>query len=293
MAITLLAVVIALALGHLAPGLAARVRRFDAYRDWLRWPGQRLPAALYLLLAPGLPVLAMGVVQLGLRPVGWGLASLLLGIVVLFWCWGPRDLDRDVAAVLAAPDPASRRAAAARLWPAGGAPADAAPCVESVFRGAQRRWFGVLFWFCLLGAAGALLYRLAALAAEDHAEAVPVPVRPLARTLLALLDWPLTQLMVLALAVVADFSAVAAAWRMPGAFGLQGGLLDAAARASVRTDIAEEVADYTAAGIPAEAALAEVFGPLPELREAMNLAWRILLLWLAVLALFVVAGWVG
>lgn len=293
MAITLLAVVIALALGHLAPGLAARVRRFDAYRDWLRWPGQRLPAALYLLLAPGLPVLAMGVVQLGLRPFGWGLASLLLGIVVLFWCWGPRDLDRDVAAVLAAPDPASRRAAAARLWPAGGAPADAAPCVESVFRGAQRRWFGVLFWFCLLGAAGALLYRLAALAAEDHAEAVPVPVRPLARTLLALLDWPVTQLMVLALAVVADFSAVAAAWRTPGAFGLQGGLLDAAARASVRTDIAEEVADYTAAGIPAEAALAEVFGPLPELREAMNLAWRILLLWLAVLALFVVAGWVG
>lgn len=293
MAITLLAVVIALALGHLAPGLAARVRRFDAYRDWLRWPGQRLPAALYLLLAPGLPVLAMGVVQLGLRPVGWGLASLLLGIVVLFWCWGPRDLDRDVAAVLAAPDPASRRAAAARLWPAGGAPADAAPCVESVFRGAQRRWFGVLFWFCLLGAVGALLYRLAALAAEDHAEAVPVPVRPLARTLHALLDWPVTQLMVLALAVVADFSAVAAAWRMPGAFGLQGGLLDAAARASVRTDIAEEVADYTAAGIPAEAALAEVFGPLPELREAMNLAWRILLLWLAVLALFVVAGWVG
>ncbi|MFN7137371.1 MAG: hypothetical protein ACK4MU_07645, partial [Thermomonas sp.] len=180
-----------------------------------------------------------------------------------------------------------------RLWPAGGAPADAAPCVESVFRGAQRRWFGVLFWFCLLGAAGALLYRLAALAAEDHAEAVPVPVRPLARTLLALLDWPVTQLMVLALAVVADFSAVAAAWRTPGAFGLQGGLLDAAARASVRTDIAEEVADYTAAGIPAEAALAEVFGPLPELREAMNLAWRILLLWLAVLALFVVAGWVG
>lgn len=293
MAITLLAVVIALALGHLAPGLAARVRRFEAYRDWLRWPGQRLPAALYLLLALGLPVLAMGVLQLGLRPFGWGLASLLLGIVVLFWCWGPRDLDRDVAAVLVAPDPASRRAAAARLWPAGGAPADAAACVEAVFRGAQRRWFGVLFWFCLLGAAGALLYRLAALAAEDQAEAVPASVLPLVRTLLALLDWPVTQLMVLALAVVADFSAVAAAWRMPGAFGLQAGLLDAAARASVRTDIAEEVADYTAEGIAAEVALAEVFGPLPELREAMNLAWRVLLLWLSVLALFVVAGWVG
>ncbi|MFT4179275.1 MAG: hypothetical protein QM612_07405 [Thermomonas sp.] len=32
---------------------------------------------------------------------------------------------------------------------------------------------------------------------------------------------------------------------------------------------------------------------LPELRDAMNLAWRVLVLWLAVIALFVVAGWVG
>ena len=32
---------------------------------------------------------------------------------------------------------------------------------------------------------------------------------------------------------------------------------------------------------------------LPELRDAMSLVWRILLLWLAVLALFVIAGWVA
>ena len=31
---------------------------------------------------------------------------------------------------------------------------------------------------------------------------------------------------------------------------------------------------------------------LPELRDAMSLVWRILLLWMAVLALFVIAGWV-
>jgi AmpE protein len=32
---------------------------------------------------------------------------------------------------------------------------------------------------------------------------------------------------------------------------------------------------------------------MPELRDAMSLVWRILLLWLAILALFVVAGWVS
>jgi AmpE protein len=34
-------------------------------------------------------------------------------------------------------------------------------------------------------------------------------------------------------------------------------------------------------------------GELPELRDAMSLAWRILLLWLAAMALFVLAGWVA
>ena len=34
-------------------------------------------------------------------------------------------------------------------------------------------------------------------------------------------------------------------------------------------------------------------GELPELRDAMSLVWRILLVWLAVLALFVIAGWVS
>ena len=60
--------------------------------------------------------------------------------------------------------------------------------------------------------------------------------------------------------------------------------------ASVRSEIAEEVGDYAESGIPAATALTEVFGELPELRDAMNLAWRVLVLWLAVIALFVVAG---
>ena len=32
--------------------------------------------------------------------------------------------------------------------------------------------------------------------------------------------------------------------------------------------------------------------PLPALKDAMSLAWRVLLLWLAVLAVIVLAGWV-
>ena len=44
MSLTLIAVVIALALGHVAPSLAASARDYGWYRHWLRWLDQRFPA---------------------------------------------------------------------------------------------------------------------------------------------------------------------------------------------------------------------------------------------------------
>ena len=300
MSATLLAVIIALAIGHLAPGVANGLRQFGWYRSWLQWLNAQFPeGSLWrgpwgIALALVVPLLVAGLLQVALDQPLWGFVGLLFDIVVLFWCWGPRDLDLDVAAVLDAPDAASRRLAAARLYPPGvDAPLDGASLVEAVFRNALRRWFGVLFWFCVLGPFGALLYRLSALAAEQDADALPHETLQGARLWLSVLEWPVTQLIALALALVGNFDSVLSAWREDNAFGLDGRLLANAARASVRSEIAEEVADYTESGIPASTALAEVFGELPELRDAMNLAWRVLVLWLAVIALFVVAGWVG
>ena len=300
MSATLLAVIIALAIGHLAPGVANGLRQFGWYRSWLQWLNAQFPeGSLWrgpwgIALALVVPLLVAGLLQVALDQPLWGFVGLLFDIVVLFWCWGPRDLDLDVAAVLDAPDAASRRLAAARLYPPGvDAPLDGASLVEAVFRNALRRWFGVLFWFCVLGPFGALLYRLSALAAEQDADALPHETLQGARLWLSVLEWPVTHLIALGLALVGNFDSVLSAWREDNAFGLDGRLLANAARASVRSEIAEEVADYTESGIPASTALAEVFGELPELRDAMNLVWRVLVLWLAVIALFVVAGWVG
>lgn len=300
MAATLLAVILALVVGHLLPALAAGVRRFGWFAAWRHWlyaqPSiggvLRSGVGIFLLLLP--PILLLGVLQFSLWHALLGLPSLLLGLLVLFWSWGPRDLDVDVEAVLAAPDTAARRRAAAPLQGGMAAPSlDGPKLIEAVFSSARQRWFGTLFWFCLLGPTGALLYRLSVLSVNAQDEALPAPTVGGARTLLAILDWPVNQLMALTLALVGSFAGVANAWREAGALGLHGQLLANAARASVRGDIAEEVADYTESGVSASTALVEVFGELPELREAMNLVWRMLTLWLAVLALFVVAGWVG
>ena len=300
MAATLLAVIVALAIGHLAPDIASGIRQYGWFGGWLRWLNAQFPEGSFwrgaygIALALVVPLLVVGLFQLALDRPLWGFVGLLFDIAVLFYCWGPRDLDLDVAAVLDAPDAASRRSAAARLWPEGeAAQLDGAGLVEAVFRNALRRWFGVLFWFCLLGPFGAVMYRLSVLAVERDDTQLAHETANGARTWLAILEWPVAQLMTLALALVGNFDSVMAAWREDGAFGLHGGLLNTAARASVRSEIAEEVADYTESGVPATTALVEAFGELPELRDAMSLVWRILVLWLAVIALFVVAGWVA
>jgi AmpE protein len=305
MSVTLIAAVVALVLGHLAQSLAASVRHYGWYSDWLRWIDGRLPEdsfwrgrwGLALALVP--PLLAVTLFQLALDEPLIGLGGLLFGIIVLFYAWGPRDLDQDVEALASARDLASRREAAARFWPEGGTPAlDGGSLVEAVFRNALRRWFGVLFWFLLLGPVGALGYRLVALAAEGEASRqLPAETLGGARTLLALLDWPVAQLMTLALALVGNFDTVLGAWRESGGarFGLDNRFLGAVARASVKCELAEEAADYLdesgVASTPTAVALAA--SEAPELRDAMSLVWRSLLVWLAILALFVIAGFVA
>ena len=115
-----------------------------------------------------------------------------------------------------------------------------------------------------------------------------------ARWLQSLLDWPVSQLMTLAMALVGNFDTVIGAWKEHGGadFRPDADFLGAAGRASVRAEVAEEVRDYVEEGIAGNE-LAMQMGEMPELRDAMSLAWRILLLWLAVVALLVLAGWVA
>ena len=290
MSTTLVAVIAALLLGHFVRPLAA-ARQHGWFVAWLamlgREGGALRGAALWLGL--GLPLLALAVLQWWLADWAYGLPALLLGVAALFYAWGPRDLDHDVETVIEADGLEARRAAARPLFPQRDDVAlEGGPLVEAVFRCALWRWFGPMFWFLLLGPVGAVGYRLAALSAQGAArQRLPESQHAPAATLLGLLDWPVAQLMTLTLALAADFDAVIGAWRRWHDDGVRLGLghLEAAARASVALELAEEQA-YAIDG-PAQAPA------LLELRDAMSLVWRILVIWMGVLALFVVAGFVG
>jgi AmpE protein len=292
MSAALIAIVIVLIAEQGAQALGT-LRRFDWLVEWRRYvdglsdanAGWNGNAALMLVV--GLPVLLIGLLQLALRHSLWGFPAFVFALLLLFYCWGPRNLDQDVEAIVDAPDAQRKREACSRLANIDAASAlDGHALVEGVFAGALRRWFGPLFWFVLLGPAGALLYRIATLLGADSAHAdMPASQREGARWLLAVLDWPVAQLMTLALALAANFDAVFGAWRdwHAGGTRLDIGFLGAAARASVDIEIADHDTDL------ADGDAIAASPALLELRDAMSLVWRMLLLWLAVLAIVVIA----
>lgn len=158
---------------------------------------------------------------------------------------------------------------------------------------ARRRWFGPLLWFVVLGAVGAVGYRLLQLAADGGIESLTPEQRAAAGWLRDLIDWPVSHLMVLALAVATDFDQVVATWKARtaaagGVLAIDPGLVPAAARTAVRADLAE-TGEVGEAELTADAAYG---GPdvAPVLRDALAVIRRVLVVWLSLLALAALAS---
>ncbi len=285
MALKLLAILIALGLIAALPQLA-RYRHFGLLRGWF---GALAGNAAGLALALTLPVLIAAALAWWLHGVLLGVLGLAFAVVVLVFGFGPRELETDIDAVLKAPDAERRSTAAQALNPEErGEPLawNAAALVGATAIAALRRRFSVLFWFFLLGPAGAVLYRMTRLAAagDGAATGLDAAARARAARLADILDWLPAHLMVLAMALAADFDAVLRAWRAwhatPGRTALDPGFLESIAQAGVNADV--EAGDGYAEDT------ADVLG---ELTDLSHLLGRVLVVWLALAALVVLGGW--
>lgn len=293
MALALLAILIVLVLGMLAPELA-RLRQFLWLRGWIGWFEARVGGAgpwttglgLALVLLPLVAVVAL--VDWTLGDTLHGLLRFVFALTVLYLCWGPRDLDDDASRAARA-ESADDRAEALRSLGGqpGEAPVRSGALVDQVFVAGLTRWFGPVFWFVAFGPAGAAAYRLTQLLAQSpelRALLPPVQVEA-ADKLHAALAWLPAQLMSLALALASDFDAVGKAWREhheahgQGLLHLDLGFLSATARACVDLDDEEFVGSD---GQPIRDESVE---------EARRLLWRVLVVWLALLSVIVLAGW--
>ncbi len=293
MAEILLAIVLVLAAARAVPDLA-RLRDFSWLKIWLtRWRGHGAEPARPPLLLLVLVFLLCALIQSALEHVLFGLPLFAFATIVLFFCVGPRELEADIEAVLKAPDRDQRLAAAQALRPDPAnqpLPFEATALVEAAFGSALSRWFGVFFWFVLLGPAGALGYRMIQLAARNaaFADALDAGQHEVLERTARILDWAPAHLMALTLALVTEFDAVLHTWREyhaahgRGYFTLDLGFLGALARAGVDADV-----------VAGDGYATDVNDPLNELADARRALRRILMAWLAVLALLVLAGWVS
>lgn len=228
-----------------------------------------------------LPLLAIGLLNHFALEVLGGLGGFLLSVIVLIYTFGPHDLDTDIDAIVHADDDEAQARAIQNLLGQGETDDSVSmeKAVEAVFREALERWFGTIFWFAILGVFGAVLYRL-----TDRITAGGIDLPPgqlaLFMRLRQILEWPVAQLMTLALGLATDFDSVHKAWKSyhdeqgHGLFEGNNGFLYAAATRIVLTGHAarDGYAD-------------QLSGPLACLRQAMDLIWRVLGVWLTVLAL--------
>jgi AmpE protein len=283
----------------LAFGLCHFVREFGRFRKrqwltgWVDFSNDafgKLPLwqdSLGALVIIGVPLVVLMLLNQVLISALGTTGSFLLALAVLIYSFGPRDLDTDIADIIDSDDEEEREAGIATLLrkPIPADPEEArAAAVEAVFREALRRWFGIIFWFAVLGIAGAFLYRLIDwLVHENHnltEEQLGLFIR-----FQQVMDWPAAQLMTLSLAIATDFDSVFAAWKRyhdeqgHGLFeGDNGFLLSSACRIVLTGHAARDgYAD-------------ELEGPLVCLQQAMDLTWRILGVWLTVLALLLLIG---
>jgi len=289
---TIIAILLAFALCHFIRELG-QFRKNGWVAQWVgfcndafgKLPGwQDVLGFLVLFLVPLIVLLLVN--QVFISVLG-STGAFLLAIIVLIYTFGPRDLDTEVAGVIGAEDEESRRRALGDFLE-GEIPEEETDCrsrvVESVFCKALRRWFGIIFWFALLGIAGAFLYRLADWMANcDFGQSAAQ--KALFRRMLQIMDWPAAQLMTLSLAIATDFDSVFAAWKKfhdeqgHGLFEGDNGFLLASARSIVMT------------GHAARDGYAELLdGPMIGLQQAMDLVWRILGVWMTTLALLLLVG---
>lgn len=252
-------------------------RLFGRYADWIHDrvnAGTRAHGLLAWSLAALLPALAVGLIGLWFFDLAWPL-GLAWSAAVLYRCLGFRqvvDLARAVTAALTAGDAARACEKLNELGLACGpeqAPAGLVrPAMDRLFQLGLERLFGVLFWYALLGAFGAVAYQLTRLLAERWRGEVDFYTT--IAGIVPLLDWLPARVLAMSFAIVGNFEAAMLAWRAHGAADDPNGVVRAAGLGAL--------------GLGREA-------PGPEYVSGVaSLFNRSILLWLGVLGLLWLGG---
>lgn len=289
----LIAILLSLTLERLLGALEG-VRNFRWYDAWSAWVRRQLPeeapwqgtAGVVALL---MPPLLLVVLLFNLLDGIWLPLSFIVGVGVLLYCMGPKDLEAEVEAFI---DARERDDEESALWHAstllGGQVPDNSRAltrtmIENILIEANNRLIAVFFWFALLGPLGAMLYRLATLLNKAESERGGGLAEAVQR-LMWLLDWVPARLCAIGFALSGNFVEAMHGWRDDAgkwADTNRGVLLASGLGAMDQMD--EEHAEEE---VSPERETARI-------SETIALVRRMVLVLLAFLALLTLGGWIS
>ena len=227
------------------------------------------------------PVLIIALIQYMLSGFLMELPYLIFAVLVFAYCLGPACLSSDIEYYLDArrlgdEDEALHYAGALTERAASTAPdQQTSDVTRAILYVANERIFAVIFWFVILGPAGAVLYRLTTNLSKQ--EDLNDSLNAVSILLQAVLTWVPTRML-------------AAGYALTGHFD---GALQAYRSRPYESDLALENYDIlvnTGLGALRDQ---ETTDETSSIISARNLVMRSILIWIAVLALLTLGGWFG
>lgn len=200
----------------------SELRRYDYFYRYLEWMRGKLPVfswqpgTVTLLIVVGVLLFAVWLVSALLGSV-LGLFAFLFGIAVLIFSIGPRDLDEDVQKIITAMEEEDYEAANLYASELAGReiaepPMQLAQTVkEEILLQSNIRILGVIFWFILLGPVGAVLFRVSCLLKQQQQDQDDDFSRA-SRDLYDILVWLPARIVVLSFAVAGNFVDTMSYW---------------------------------------------------------------------------------
>ncbi|MCB1582250.1 MAG: hypothetical protein R3E90_15605 [Marinicella sp.] len=119
--------------------------------------------------------------------------QMLLHILLVYYCLGPDTIEKMIKN--------KQTGEQLQLSPE----STAEETVNKLTTAALHRWFGVFFWYIILNVYGALVYRMVCFLAYHHNEE---QIQSVAGRMLRVIEFPVTVLMTLSLALASDFDRI-------------------------------------------------------------------------------------
>ena len=242
-------------------------------------PSRAASGAVLVVLVPAVLALFLG----DLLNHIWEGFGFVFAAVVFWFCLGPRDLHHQIEGYIDAAQAGDETRAASiaaevlEVAPPVSSTERTQAVTQKVFKEANARQFGVLFWFGMLGPAGAVLYRCADLLKRSPTPGESVEAGATAARLLGVLDWIPAHLTALGYALAGSFEDAVSDLKAYyndchlHFFQVSDDVLVFSGLGAVRATAAEETG-------------------ITRLKSALGLVRRTLIIWVAVYALITLFG---